>query len=41
MPCPAQSSDLNPIENLSGDISVFAKLCRRDGVRFPANVART
>jgi len=53
MPCPAQSLDLNSIENLSRDISVmlprnprllshsFGKLCRRDGVRFPANVART
>jgi len=53
LPCPAQSPDLNPIENLSRDISVllsrnprllsrsFGKLCRRDGVRFPANVART
>jgi len=25
MPCPAQSPNLNPIENLSGDISVVAK----------------
>jgi len=50
---PAQSPNLNPIENLSGDISVmlsrnprllsrsFGKLCRRDGARLPASVART
>jgi len=50
MSSPAQSPDLNPIENLSRDISVllprnsrllsrsFGKLCRRKGVRFPANL---